>query len=92
MDRRGGAADRQPRRLGDPQRLAAFSPPVGASGGTGATPRGAIQRELGTAELAAIVFYNRGVDCVERRSYPEAISCNFKARVSAGSPTGTPSR
>ena len=74
--------------LNDPKRLAAFAPPVVEGVSVNHTPledsgratsRGSIQRELGTAELAAIVYYNRGVDFVERRQFAEAVACNFKA-------------
>jgi tetratricopeptide (TPR) repeat protein len=52
---------------------------AGNAASPGTTRGAALQRELGTAELTAIVYYNLGVDFAERRQFADAVAANFKA-------------
>ena len=61
--------------LEDPSRRAAYVPP---DAGHSTRPR-KIRRELNAAQLVATIYYNRGVDALERRQYARAVAANAKA-------------
>jgi tetratricopeptide (TPR) repeat protein len=62
--------------LDDPSRLRQYVPPDGASAGAGA--RRAF-RELKSAGLIALLYYNRGVDEMQAGNYPSAVALNYAA-------------
>jgi tetratricopeptide (TPR) repeat protein len=50
-----------------------------ASARDAATDRPATRREIGSAALVAVIYYNRGVDLLHERRFAEAVSVNVRA-------------